>query len=103
MNLENDKKAQEAYLVDWFYKNGFIELKPKTEEKKKSDSKEVKIFLVNGKTLYFNNVSSTKELYENGRAVLLIKHFDKETSKKRISCFDLNKENIIGYSIDDEL
>lgn len=45
----------------------------------------------------------TKELYENGRLVLLIKHFDEETNKKRISCFDLNKENIIGYSIDDEL
>lgn len=103
MNLENDKKAQETYLVDWFCKNGFAELKPEVKEHKKSDSKEVKIFLVNGKTLYFNNVSSTKELYENGRAVLLIKHFDKETSKKRISCFDLNKENIIGYSIDDEL
>lgn len=99
----DDKKAQEAYLVDWFYKNGFVEPKPKTEEKKKSDSKEVKIFLVNGKTLYFDNVSSTKGLYENGRSVLLIKHFDEETSKKRISCFDLSKENIIGYSIDDEL
>lgn len=52
---------------------------------------------------FLYNVSSVKELYENGRAVLLIKHFDDETNKKRISCFDLNKENIIGYSIDDEL
>ena len=99
----DDKEKQEAYLVDWFVKNGFAELKPEVKEHKKSDSKEVKVFLVNGKTLYFDNVSSTKELYENGRAVLLIKHFDEETSKKRISCFDLNKENIIGYSIDDEL
>lgn len=73
------------------------------KEDKKSDSKEVKIFLTNGKTLYFDDASST-EIYENGRSVLLIKHFDKETGKKRISCFDLNKENIIGYSIvDDEL
>lgn len=67
----------------------------------KSNGKEVKVFLVNGKTLYFDNVSSSKELRGNGKSVLLIKHFDEETNKKRISCFDLNKENIIGYSIVD--
>ena len=99
----NDEEMHKMYLTHFLYKNGIIEPKPEAKENKKSDSEEVKIFLVNGKTLYFNNVSSTKELYENGRSVLLIKHFDNETSKKRISCFDLNKENIIGYSIDDEL
>lgn len=99
----NDEESRKMNLIQFLYKNGIIEPKPEVKKDKKSDSEEVKIFLVNGKTLYFNNVSSTKELYENGRSVLLIKHFDKETDKKRISCFDLNKENIIGYSIDDEL
>lgn len=99
----NDEELKKMNLINFLYKNGIIEPKPEVKEHKKNNSQEVKIFLVNGKTLYFNNVSSTKELYENGRSVLLIKHFDKETSKKRISCFDLNKENIIGYSINDEL
>lgn len=99
----NDEELKKMHLIHFLYNNGIIEPKPEVKEHKKNNSQEVKIFLVNGKTLYFANVSSTKELYENGRSVLLIKHFDKETSKKRISCFDLNKENIIGYSIDDEL
>lgn len=99
----NDEELKKMNLINFLYKNGIIEPKPEVKEHKKNNSQEVKIFLVNGKSLYFDNVSSTKELYENGRSVLLIKHFDDETSKKRISCFDLNKENIIGYSIDDEL
>lgn len=99
----DDKEKQEAYLVDWFIKNGYIELKSEVKKDEKSDNQEVKIFLENGKTLYLNNVSSVKELDEKDKMVLLIKHFDEETNKKRISCFDLNKENIIGYSIDDEL
>lgn len=98
----NDEELKKMNLINFLYKNGIIEPKPEAKDKK-SDSKEVKVFLVNGKSLYFDNVSITKELYENGRSVLLIKHFDNETNKKRISCFDLNKENIIGYSIDDEL
>lgn len=99
----NDEELKKMNLMNFLYKNGIIEPKPEVKEHKKNNSQEVKIFLVNGKSLYFDNVSSTKEIYENGRSVLLIKHFDKETSKKRISCFDLNKENIIGYSINDEL
>lgn len=99
----NDEELKKMNLIHFLYKNGIIEPKPEVKEHKKNNSQEVKIFLVNGKSLYFDNVLSTKELYENGRSVLLIKHFDKEIDKKRISCFDLNKENIIGYSIDDEL
>lgn len=99
----NDEEMHKMYLTHFLYKNGIIEPKPEVKENKKSDGQEVKIFLVNGKTLYFDNVSSVKELDENGKMVLLIKHFDDETNKKRISCFDLSKENIIGYSIDDEL
>jgi len=99
----NDEEIHKMYLTHFLYKNGIIEPKPEVKENKKSDGQEVKIFLVNGKTLYFDNVSSVKELDENDKMVLLIKHFDDETNKKRISCFDLSKENIIGYSIDDEL
>ena len=99
----NDEESRKMNLIHFLYDNGIIEPKPEVKKDKKSDSKEVKVFLVNGKTLYFDNVSSEKELYENGRSVLLIKHFDEETGKKRISCFDLNKENIIGYSVENEL
>lgn len=99
----NDEEIHKMYLTHFLYKKGIIEPKPEVKENKKSDGQEVKIFLVNGKTLYFDNVSSVKELDENDKMVLLIKHFDDETNKKRISCFDLSKENIIGYSIDDEL
>lgn len=100
----NDEEMHKMYLTHFLYKNGIIEPKPEAKKDKKSDSKEVKIFLANGKTLYFGNVSSVKELDENDKMVLLIKHFNEEINKKRISCFDLTKENIIGYSIvDDDL
>lgn len=88
----NDEEMHKMYLTHFLYKNGIIEPKPEVKENKKSDGQEVKIFLVNGKTLYFDNVSSVKELDENDKMVLLIKHFDDETNKKRISCFDLSKE-----------
>lgn len=99
----NDEELKKMNLINFLYKNGIIEPKPEVKEHKKNNSQEVKIFLVNGKSLYFDNVSSTKELYENGRSVLLIKHFDEQTGKKRISCFDLSKENIIGYSVENDL
>ena len=75
----DDKEKQEAYLVDWFIKNGYVELKSEVKKDEKSDNQEVKIFLENGKTLYLNNVSSVKELDEKDKMVLLIKHFDEET------------------------
>ena len=66
----NDEESRKMNLMHFLYENGIIQPKPEVKEHKKSDSKELKIFLVNGKTLYFNNVSRTKELYENGRAFL---------------------------------
>lgn len=93
MNLENGDNIEK-----WFDEL----VKPQSEVKK--DSKETKVFLANGKMIRFDKVSSTKEFRESGnKAVLLIKHFDEETGKKRISCFDLSKENIIGYSVENEL
>ncbi|WHS06294.1 hypothetical protein O2U01_00630 [Ligilactobacillus salivarius] len=93
MNLENGDNIEK-----WFDEL----VKPQSEVKK--GSKETKVFLANGKMIRFDNVSSTKEFRESGnKAVLLIKHFDEQTGKKRISCFDLSKENIIGYSVENEL
>lgn len=93
MNLENVDNVEE-----WFDEL----VKPQSEVKK--DSKETKVFLANGKMIRFDNVSSTKEFRESGdKAVLLIKHFDEQTGKKRISCFDLSKENVIGYSVENDL
>lgn len=93
MNLENGDNIEK-----WFDEL----VKPQSEVKK--DSKETKVFLANGKMIRFDKVLSTKEFRESGNeAVLIIKHFDEETGKKRISCFDLNKENIIGYSVENDL
>lgn len=63
----------------------------------------VKVFLANGTAFILDDVSSTKELCEGGKIVLLVNHFDDETSQEMVSCFDLGKENVVGYSISDEL
>lgn len=63
----------------------------------------VKVFLANGEAFILDDVSSTKELREGGKIVLLVSHFDDETNQEMISCFDLGKENVVGYSISDEL
>lgn len=62
-----------------------------------------KVFLANGTAFILDGVSSTKELREGGKTVLLVSHFDDETNQEMISCFDLDKENVVGYSISDEL
>lgn len=63
----------------------------------------VKAFLANGEAFILDDVSSVKELHEDGKIVLLINHFDDGTNQEMISCFDLGKENVVGYSISDEL
>lgn len=63
----------------------------------------VKVFLANGEAFILDDVSSVKELHEDGKIVLLINHFDDEANQEMISCFDLGKENVVDYSISDEL
>lgn len=63
----------------------------------------VKVFLANGTAFILDNVSSVKEMCEGGKVVLLVSHFDDEANQKMISCFDLGKEGVVGYSIRDEL
>lgn len=63
----------------------------------------VKVFLANGEAFILDGVSNAKELCKGGKTVLLVSHFDDETSQEMISCFDLDKENVVGYSISDEL
>ncbi|MYY56982.1 hypothetical protein [Ligilactobacillus salivarius] len=63
----------------------------------------VKVFLANGTAFILDDVSSTKKLCEGGKIVLLVSHFDDETNQEMISCFDLSKGDVVGYSISDEL
>lgn len=55
--------------------------------------------MANGEAFILDDVSSTKELCEDGKVVLLVNHFDDETNQEMTSCFDLGKENVVGYSI----
>lgn len=63
----------------------------------------VKVFLANGTAFVLDDVSSTKKLCEGGKIVLLVNHFDDEANQEMVSCFDLDKEDVVGYSISDEL
>ena len=42
-------------------------------------------------------------MFQAQKTVLLVSHFDDEANQEMISCFDLGKENVVGYSISDEL
>lgn len=55
--------------------------------------------MANGEAFILDDVSSTKELCKDGKVVLLVNHFDDETNQEMTSCFDLGKENVVGYSI----
>lgn len=61
------------------------------------------MFLANGEAFILDDVSNVKELCKGGKTVLSVSHFDDETNQEMISCFDLGKENVVGYSISDEL
>lgn len=63
----------------------------------------VKVFLANGQAFILDDVSNVKELCKDGKTVLLVSHFDDEANQEMVSCFDLGKENVVGYSISDEL
>lgn len=63
----------------------------------------VKVFLANGEAFILDDASNVKELCKGGKTVLSVSHFDDETNQEMISCFDLGKENVVGYSISDEL
>lgn len=63
----------------------------------------VKVFLANGTAFILDDVSSAKKLCEGGKIVLLVNHFDDEANQEMVSCFDLDKEDVVGYSISDEL
>lgn len=62
----------------------------------------VKVFLANGTAFILDDVSSVKKMCEGGKAVLLVSHFDDEANQEMVSCFDLGKEDVVGYSISDE-
>ena len=97
----NDEEMHKMYLTHFLYKNGIIEPKPEVKKDKKSDSEEVKIFLVNGKTLYFTNVSKKEDLIdEKGYPYLVLHYFDKRINKQRIAYFEMTNGNVIGYAED---
>ena len=69
--------------------------------KKDRKRKNFTIFLANGKTLHFTNVSKKEDLKdENGYSYLAIHYFDKRINNQRTACFDLTNDSVIGYAED---
>lgn len=69
--------------------------------KKDRKRKNFTIFLVNGKTLHFTNVSKKEDLIdEKGYPYLVLHYFDKRINKQRIAYFEMTNGNVIGYAED---
>lgn len=69
--------------------------------KKDRKRKNFTIFLANGKTLHFTNISKKEDLKdENGYPYCKISYFDKRINKQRIAYFQLINDSVIGYAED---
>ena len=69
--------------------------------KKDRKRKNFTIFLANGKTLHFTNVSKKEDLIdEKGYPYLVLHYFDKRINKQRIAYFQLTNDSVIGYAED---
>lgn len=69
--------------------------------KKDRKRKNFTIFLVNGKTLHFTNISKKEDLKdENGYPYCVIHYFDKRINKQRTAYFELTNDSVIGYAED---
>lgn len=69
--------------------------------KKDRKRKNFTIFLANGKTLHFTNVSKKEDLIdEKGYPYCKIRYFDKRINKQRIAYFQLINDSVIGYAED---
>lgn len=63
---------------------------------------EVTILLANGKTLYFDNVESCREVEEYDAGTFVIIHYSTRTRRKVVR-FSLANENVVGYVVDKKL
>lgn len=73
----------------------------KMSRKKDRKRKNFTIFLANGKTLHFTNVSKKEDLIdEKGYPYLVLHYFDKRINKQRIAYFEMINGNVIGYAED---
>lgn len=73
----------------------------KMSRKKDRKRKNFTIFLANGKTLHFTNVSKKEDLIdEKGYPYLVLHYFDKRINKQRIAYFEMTNGNVIGYAED---
>ena len=69
--------------------------------KKDRKRKNFTIFLANGKTLHFTNVSKKEDLIdEKGYPYLVLHYFDKRINKQRIAYFEMTTGNGIVYAED---
>ena len=69
--------------------------------KRYRNRKNFTIFLANGKTLHFTNISKKEDLIdEKGYPYLVLHYFGKSTNKKRTAYFQLTNDNVIGYAVD---
>ncbi|WP_283604662.1 hypothetical protein [Ligilactobacillus salivarius] len=69
--------------------------------KKDRKRKNFTIYLANGKTLHFTNVSKKEDLIdEKGYPYLVLHYFGKSTNKKRTAYFEMINNNVIGYAED---
>lgn len=72
--------------------------------KKDRKRKNFTIFLANGKTLHFTNVSKKEDLIDEKGYPYLVLHyfdyFDKRINKQRTAYFEMINGNIIGYAED---
>lgn len=69
-----------------------------------NNGREVTIFLASGKVFHFKHVKSCKEVEEyNDEFALIIHYYGEATGKDRAVRFSLMNDNIIGYSVDEEM
>lgn len=69
--------------------------------KRYRNRKNFTIFLANGKTLHFTNVSKKEDrIDEKGYPYLVLHYFGKSTNKKRTAYFEMINNNVIGYAED---
>lgn len=69
--------------------------------KRYKNRKNFTIFLANGKTLHFTNVSKIEEFKDdNNNPYCVVHYFGKSTNKQRTAYFELTNDNVIGYAED---
>ncbi|MBM6956734.1 hypothetical protein H5972_05580 [Ligilactobacillus salivarius] len=96
MNLENGDNIEK-----WF--DEFVKPQSEVQKNEQIGYKVVTVYLASGREMVVNYVSSVSE-YNNERGGLALELYGKgKTGKNKKMVFNLTSDNIVGYSIDDEL